>query len=60
MNIEKQYFTISEVARKFGVSTSLIRFWESQFDEIKPRKNQHGNEAFILNQTWKLFIKFIF
>jgi DNA-binding transcriptional MerR regulator len=42
MEIEKRYYTIGEVAKKFGVATSLIRFWESQFDMIKPRKNKNG------------------
>ncbi len=42
MEIEKRYYTIGEVAKKFEVSTSLIRFWESQFDIIKPRKNKNG------------------
>lgn len=42
MEIEKRYYTIGEVAKKFEVSTSLIRFWESQFEIIKPRKNKNG------------------
>jgi len=42
MEIEKRYYTIGEVAKKFGVATSLIRFWESQFEMIKPRKNKNG------------------
>ena len=40
--IEKRYYTIGEVAEHFSVSTSLIRFWEGQFDTIKPRKNKSG------------------
>ncbi len=42
MEIEKRYYTIGEVAKHFDVTTSLIRFWESQFDIIKPRKNKNG------------------
>ncbi len=42
MDIEKRYYTIGEVAKKFDVSTSLIRFWESQFEMVKPRKNKNG------------------
>jgi DNA-binding transcriptional MerR regulator len=42
MEIEKKYYSIGEVADLFGVSTSLIRFWESQFDNIKPKKNKGG------------------
>jgi DNA-binding transcriptional MerR regulator len=44
--IEKQYFSISEVAEMFDVNTSLIRFWEKEFDEIKPKKNKKGNRLF--------------
>jgi len=42
----KLYYTISEVAAKFGVNASLIRFWEKEFDIIKPRKNAKGNRLF--------------
>jgi DNA-binding transcriptional MerR regulator len=44
--IEKKYYTIGEVADIFGVAPSLIRFWESEFDIIKPRKNNKGNRQF--------------
>lgn len=45
-NIEKKYYTIGEVAAQFNVATSLIRFWESEFSIIKPRKNKQGNRQF--------------
>ena len=44
--IEKKYFTIGEVADQLNVATSLIRFWESEFDIIKPKKNRKGNRQF--------------
>lgn len=44
--IEKQYYSISEVAEMFEVNTSLIRFWEKEFDSIKPKKNKKGNRLF--------------
>jgi DNA-binding transcriptional MerR regulator len=44
--VEKLYYTIGEVARMFGVNTSLIRFWEKEFDIIKPKKNKKGNRLF--------------
>ncbi|SMO62054.1 DNA-binding transcriptional regulator, MerR family [Saccharicrinis carchari] len=44
--IEKMYYTIGEVARMFDVKTSLIRFWEKEFDIIKPFKNKKGNRMF--------------
>lgn len=42
----KIYHTIGEVADKFNVSTSLIRFWEKEFDILKPKKNKKGNRLF--------------
>ncbi len=44
--IEKIFFSISEVADMFGVNTSNIRFWENQFDILKPNKNAKGNRMF--------------
>ena len=44
--IEKLYFSIGEVAEMFSVAPSLIRFWESEFDIIKPKKNRKGNRQF--------------
>ena len=43
---EKLYYTIGEVAKAFDVNTSLIRFWEKEFDAIKPKKNAKGNRKF--------------
>jgi DNA-binding transcriptional MerR regulator len=44
--IEKLYYSIGEVAELFNVAPSLIRFWESEFDLIKPKKNRKGNRQF--------------
>lgn len=46
VKIEKLYYSIGEVAQMFGVNTSLIRFWEKEFDVIKPHKNKKGNRLF--------------
>lgn len=43
---EKLYYTIGEVADMFDVNASLIRYWEKEFDMIKPRKNKKGNRFF--------------
>ena len=43
---EKRYYGIGEVADAFGVNTSLIRFWEKEFDIIQPKKNAKGNRKF--------------
>lgn len=46
---EKRYYKIGEVANAFGVNTSLIRFWEGEFEVIKPKKNAKGNRLFTTN-----------
>lgn len=42
LNPNQLYYSIGEVAQIFDVSTSLIRFWEKEFDNIKPQKNKNG------------------
>jgi len=44
--ITKLYYSIGEVAEIFKVSTSLIRYWEGEFDVLKPKKNKKGNRLF--------------
>lgn len=41
-NSNKLYFSIKEVAAHFNVNESLLRFWEKEFEEIKPRKTDGG------------------
>ncbi|MAP54647.1 MerR family transcriptional regulator [Altibacter sp.] len=43
---EKRYYSIGEVAEAFDVNTSLIRFWEKEFDVLQPKKNAKGNRKF--------------
>ena len=43
---EKRYYSIGEVAEAFDVNTSLIRFWEKEFDALQPKKNAKGNRKF--------------
>lgn len=43
---EKRYYKIGEVAKAFNVNASLVRFWEKEFDIIKPKKNAKGNRLF--------------
>jgi DNA-binding transcriptional MerR regulator len=42
----KQYYPISEVAKMFKANVSLLRYWEKEFDIIKPRKNRKGDRLF--------------
>ncbi len=44
--IEKVFYTIGEVAEMFTVNTSTIRFWEREFEMLKPHKNKKGNRLF--------------
>ena len=44
--IEKLYYSIGEVAELLNVNTSLVRFWEKEFDIIHPKKNKKGNRMF--------------
>ncbi len=44
--IEKKYFSIGEVADQLGIAASQIRFWEGEFDIIKPQKNRNGKRQF--------------
>ena len=44
--LTKLYYTIGEVADMFNVSKSLIRFWESEFDLLRPHKNSKGDRRF--------------
>ncbi|MEC9303848.1 MAG: MerR family transcriptional regulator [Bacteroidota bacterium] len=43
---EKLFFKIGEVAKIFNVNISAIRFWEKEFDILKPKKNKKGNRLF--------------
>jgi len=45
-NIHKVYYSISEVAQMFDVNSSLIRFWESEFEILQPQKNKKGERRF--------------
>lgn len=52
--IEKVFYSISEVAEMFGVNTSNIRFWENEFEILKPHKNKKGNRMFTLEDIENL------
>lgn len=54
--IEKLFYTIGEVADMFGVNTSLIRYWEKEFDIIKPQRNKKGNRLFTKKDVENFYI----
>jgi DNA-binding transcriptional MerR regulator len=43
---QKQYYSIGTVAEMFKENTSLIRYWENEFDILKPKKNKKGDRFF--------------
>ena len=43
---QKQYYSIGEVALMFRENQSLIRYWETEFDILEPRKNRKGDRFF--------------
>lgn len=45
-NLTKRYYSISEVAELFEVSKSLVRFWEQEFDYLRPYKSSKGERRF--------------
>ncbi len=44
--LTKLYYSIGEVAEMFGVSTSLIRYWEKEFHQLRPQKNKNGDRQY--------------
>lgn len=54
----KLYYSIGEAADILGVNTSLIRFWEKEFDILKPKKNKKGNRQFTKDDIENLKIIF--
>lgn len=56
--IEKLYYSIGEVAELFEVNASLIRYWEKEFDILKPRKNKKGDRIYTKEDLDQLRIIF--
>ncbi len=58
---EKLFYSIGEVAEMFDVNTSLIRFWEKEFDVISPSKNKKGNRLFTKKdiENFKLIFHYV-
>mgnify|MGYP001265510132 FL=1 len=52
----KIYYSIGEVATMLNVNTSLVRFWEKEFDILKPKKNKKGNRQFTKQDVKNYFL----
>jgi len=48
LSANKRYYSIGEVAKAFGVNASLIRFWDKEFEILKPKKMQKEIECLLL------------
>lgn len=44
--IQKQYFSITEVAEKMGLNASQLRYWEKEFTALKPKTNARGKRFY--------------
>jgi DNA-binding transcriptional MerR regulator len=54
--IEKLYYSIGEVSKMLDVPVSTVRFWENEFDILRPMKNKKGNRMFTSNDVRNLTI----
>ncbi len=54
----KRYYSIGELAKAFNVNASLIRFWDAEFDILKPKKNAKGNRMFTVEDVNNLKLIF--
>lgn len=46
MNTQKTYYSIREVCTKTGLEPHVLRYWESEFSLLRPKKNRAGNRAY--------------
>ncbi|MEX0737398.1 MAG: MerR family transcriptional regulator [Bacteroidota bacterium] len=55
IGIKKLYYSISEVSTITGLEQYVLRYWESEFPELKPAKNRAGNRIYT-NKDIKLIL----
>ncbi len=46
LQIKKLYYSISEVSRTLGLEQYVLRYWESEFEQLRPQKNRAGNRIY--------------
>jgi len=46
--IKKLYYSISEVSRMTGLKAHVLRYWETEFEQLQPKKNRAGNRIYTL------------
>ena len=52
--VQQKYYNIGEAAKMFNVATSLVRYWESEFDILQPDKDEKGNRRYTEEDIEKL------
>ncbi len=55
IGIKKLYYSISEVAKITDLEQYVLRYWESEFEQLKPQKNRAGNRVYT-NKEIKLIL----
>lgn len=56
LGLKKLYYSISEVSKLTGLEQYILRYWESEFDQLKPAKNRAGNRIYT-NKDIKLILE---
>ena len=46
LQIKKLYYSISEVSRMVGLEPYVLRYWETEFEQLRPQKNRAGNRIY--------------
>lgn len=46
LSIKKLYYSISEVSKITGLEQYVLRYWENEFEQLKPQKNRAGNRIY--------------
>lgn len=44
--IKKLYYSIGEVSDRMGLEAHVLRYWETEFEQLKPRKNRAGRRIY--------------
>ena len=56
LSIPKLYYSISEVSRLTALEPYVLRYWETEFDDLRPQKNRAGNRIYS-NKDIKLILR---
>ena len=54
--IQKLYYSIAEVSELTCLKPHVLRYWETEFDELRPSKNRAGNRLYRLNDIKLIFL----